>query len=157
MQARIYSRWPIPPAELPADMRWAEPNPRVADAVARWAATVEREGARVIPARVRKVVSDALSTWEGEPMPLDGRWVDDDLGTLVGEERAIARLAIVVAKASYRVTDAMVVDVLGEARDEARFIRILAWASFTAARRFARVVARKAGVAEAAEGLAAAA
>ena len=147
----------LPPAELPADMRWAEPNPRVADAVARWAATVEREGARVIPARVRNVVSDALSTWEGEPMPLDGRWVDDDLGTLVGEERAIARLAIVVAKASYRVTDAMVVDVLGEARDEARFIRILAWASFTAARRFARVVARKAGVAEAAQGLAVAA
>ena len=90
-------------------------------------------------------------------MPLDGRWVDDDLGTLVGEERAIARLAIVVAKASYRVTDAMVADVLGEARDEARFIRILAWASFTAARRFARVVARKAGVAEAAQGLAVAA
>jgi hypothetical protein len=135
----------LPPAELPADMRWALPNQRVADAVARWAATVEREGARVISADVRRRVTDVLGTWEGESMPLDGRWIEADLGTLDGQDRAIARLAIVLAKASYRVGDSMVADVLGEERDEERFIRILAWASFTAARRFAQVIARKAG------------
>ena len=147
----------LPPAELPADMQWAAGNPRVADAVARWAATVEREGAKVIAPRVRGAVVEALRAWEGEPMPLDGGWIDDEIGALQGEDRAIARLAIVLAKASYRVTDAMVRDVLGEERDEARFIRILAWASFTAARRFAHVVAARAGVAEAREDVAAAA
>ena len=39
-------------------------------------------------------------------MPLDSGWIDDALGALEGEERAVARLAIVLAKASYRVTDA---------------------------------------------------
>ena len=33
--------------------------------------------------------------------------------------------------------------VLGDDRDEERFIRILAWASFTGARRFTQIVATK--------------
>jgi alkylhydroperoxidase family enzyme len=135
----------LPPAELPEDMQWAKPNPRVADAVARWTAAVEREGAKVISQRVREVVGRELRDWRGEQMPLDGAWIEAAIEGLDGEERAIARLAIVVAKASYRTTDNMVDDVMGEARDQARFIRILAWSSFTAARHFARIVAERSG------------
>jgi hypothetical protein len=38
----------------------------------------------------------------------------------------------------------MVADVMGEARDEERFVRILAWSSFATARRFAQLVASRA-------------
>lgn len=133
----------LPPADLPGDMQWAKSNPRVADAVSRWTAAVEREGAKVIAPRVRALVTDSLRNWQLENMPLDGRWIDQAAGELNGEDRAIARLAIVLAKASYRVTDKMVADVLGENRDEERFIRILAWCSFTAARRFAGIVSQR--------------
>jgi len=133
----------LPAAELPEDMRWALPNSRVADAVSRWTATVEREASKVISTRVRKVVTEELRQWRGEQMPLDGCWIDAAVAGLRGQERAVARLAIVVAKASYRITDNMVKDVMGEARDEERFIRILAWSSFTAARNFARIVAER--------------
>jgi AhpD family alkylhydroperoxidase len=133
----------LPPALLPADMDWARPNPRVADAVARWTAAVEREGAKVISPRAREAVIGSLQSWGGERMPLDSRWIDNDVSHLEGEDRMIARLAIVLAKAPYRVTDRMVSDVLGEDSNEERFIRIVAWSSFTAARYFARIVARK--------------
>ena len=76
-------------------------------------------------------------------MPLDNRWMEADIVDLSGEDRAVALLAIVLAKASYRVTDQMVADVLDDARDEERFIRILAWSSSMAARRFAQVVASR--------------
>ena len=62
---------------------------------------------------------------------------------LSGQDRAIARLAIVLGKASYRVTDQMVADVVGTEADEERFIRILAWCSSRAARRFAQIVAER--------------
>jgi AhpD family alkylhydroperoxidase len=137
----------LPPAELPDDMLWALPNPRIADAVARWAAAVEKEGAKVISPPVRQVVTRELHGWRGEQMPLDGSWIDSAVTGLSGEDRAIARLAIMIAKASYRVTDKMVADVLGEKRDEERLIRILAWSSFTAARNFARIVAERIAVA----------
>jgi AhpD family alkylhydroperoxidase len=131
----------LPPAELPADMQWAKANPRVADAVSRYAAAVEREGAKVIAPATRDVILAALNRWEGESMPLDGSWIDEDLGDLRGDARAVAHLAIVVAKASYRTTDKMVRDVLGRDQDEERFVRILAWSTFAAARRFAQIVA----------------
>ena len=122
----------------------SKPCCHVADAVSRWAAVVEREGAKVISAKARKAVTHSLDRWDGGQMPIDGAWIDRDLEGLSGDDEAIARLAVVVGKASYRVTDKLVVDVLGEECDEARFIRILAWASFSAARRFAQIVASKA-------------
>ena len=81
-------------------------------------------------------------------MPLHTRWVDDDVAHLSGEDRAVARMGIVLAKASYRVTEDMVNDVIGPSEDEERFVRILAWCSSAAARRFAQIVAKKIEVSE---------
>jgi AhpD family alkylhydroperoxidase len=133
----------LPQAELPKDMLWAQSNPRVAGAVARWAAAVEKEGARVISPEVRKLVADNLRAWRGEQMPLNSSWIDAAVENVRGDDRAIARLAIVIARASYRVTDKMVAEVMGDEGDEERLIRILAWSSFTAARNFARIVAER--------------
>src|SRR5499427_3018843 len=53
----------LPPASLPADMRWATPHPRIADALARWAAVVEREAAVVVSSAVRECVTRNLQDW----------------------------------------------------------------------------------------------
>ena len=131
----------LPVAELPDDMQWAAGNLRVADAMARYAATVERIAAPAVPQPVQQLVNKSLARWNGEQMPLDSSWVDNDVAALTGTHRAIAKLAIVLAKAPYRVTDAMATDVLRDTRDEAQFVRILAWASFTASRRLAAAIA----------------
>jgi len=133
----------LPPAQLPADMQWARANPRVADAVSRWTAAVEREAAKVVSPQARKAVTDSLRDWKGENMPLSREWIDEAVEGLNDDDAATARLAVVLAKAPYRITEKMVADVLGQHGDEARFIRILSWSSFTAARRFAQLVARR--------------
>lgn len=133
----------LPAAGLPVDMHWAKANPRVADALSRWTAVVEQEGAKVISPEAQDVIRKSLEQWNGESMPLDGGWMDTDLQELAGVDRAIARLAIVLAKASYRITETMVADVMGADQDEERFVRILAWSSFTAARRFAQIVVHR--------------
>ena len=130
----------LPPAKLPADMQWAKPNATVADAVSRYAAAVEREGEKAISREARDVINASLKNWHGELMPLDTTWVDKDVESLSGEDKAIARLAIVLAKASYRVTEKMVTDVLGNKKDEEKFVRILAWSTSAAARRFIQIV-----------------
>lgn len=133
----------LPLAELPSDMQWAKSNPRIADAVSRWSNTVENEGAKVISSKARKIITNSLNQWNNETMPIDSKWIDQETEELYGEDKIIARLAIVLAKAPYRVTERMVTDVLGGDGDEERFIRILAWSSFSAARRFAQIVAQK--------------
>lgn len=147
----------LPPAELPEDMRWAESNPRVAAAVARWVATVEHEGAKAVSPKIREAVIDALNRWDGGAMPFDSRWIDEDVKGLTGGDESIARLAIVLAKAPYRVTEQMVNDIRGGEQDEERFVRILAWSSFATARRFAALVARRAAAKPALESTAEAA
>jgi AhpD family alkylhydroperoxidase len=135
----------LPSASLPADMRWATPNPRIADALARWAAVVERETAGVVSPAVRELVARNLRNWQGALMPISRSWVDPEVSALTGPDRAIARLALVLAKAPYQVDEALVEDVLSEDRGEERFIRILAWATFSGARRFAQRIAEAAG------------
>ena len=135
----------LPPAPLPTDMQWAMPNPRIADALARWAAVVERETSCVVSTEVRELVICNLQHWNGELMPLSRSWVDSEAAVLTGQDRAIARLALVLAKAPYQLDETLVEDVLREDRCEERFIRVLAWASFSGARRFAQRIAEAAG------------
>jgi len=127
----------LPAAPLPADMEWAAPNPRIAAAVSRWAAAVGRESAHVITPAVRETLQRSMQSWEGEAMPISRSWVEREIHDLSGQDRDLARLSLVAAKAAYQVDDSLVDAVLGEKRDEIKLIRVLAWASFSAARRFA--------------------
>jgi hypothetical protein len=132
----------LPEAELPGDMQWARANPRVARAVAQWAAAVEREADKAVPERTRQLVHDSLKRWQGEQMPISRSWVEREIDDLDGNERAIARLALVVAKASYQSDDNLIGEVLKYNPEQEQFLRILAWCSFTAARFAAARIAR---------------
>jgi AhpD family alkylhydroperoxidase len=133
----------LPSAELPEDMAWAVSNPRVADALARYSAAVDKSIAGIIPEKVRDTVEASLAAWQGEMMPISRAWLEAELADLNEAERKIARLAIVTAKASYQFDAGLAKEVLGEDRNEERFIRILAWASFSGARRFIQLVSER--------------
>jgi hypothetical protein len=126
----------LPSAPIPDDLQWARPNPRVADALARWAAAVDRESAKVISPDVRNLVLSRLADWQGEKMPISRSWVDKDVKGLKGEDYHIAKLVLVVSLASYQF-DPSLVEALGSNYDEQRLIRILAFAAMSAARRLA--------------------
>ncbi|NIV39654.1 MAG: hypothetical protein GWN58_62670, partial [Anaerolineae bacterium] len=133
----------LPPAPLPEDMQWARANPRIAAALSRWSAVVEQEAHRVTSPAVRELVHHSLQQWQGELMPLSRSWVEQEIEGLSETDRPVARLALVVAKASYQVDESLVEDVLGEEHNETRLIRVLAWAAFSAARRVAERIAEQ--------------
>jgi AhpD family alkylhydroperoxidase len=123
----------LPAAPLPADLGWAAGQPHVAAAMSRAATVFEAGGRRTVPAGVRLLVTDRLPA--GAPSLTGGAlWLDDAVSGLSDEERPTGRLALSVALASYRVTDAVVgaaeADVSGGS-----LIELASWASFTAARR----------------------
>jgi hypothetical protein len=126
----------LPKARIPDDMDWARPNPRVADALARWSAAVDREATAAVSPQVRQLVLDRLVSWSGEKMPMSRTWVDDEIDGLKGEDYHIAKLILVVSLASYQF-DHSLVEGLGSNHDEQRLIRILAFAAMSAARRLA--------------------
>ena len=89
-----------------------------------------------------QLVHDSLKQWQGEQMPISRSWVEQEVDGLEGNERAIARLALVVAKASYQTDDNLVAEVLASNPEQEQFLRILAWSTFTAARYVASRIAR---------------
>lgn len=67
-----------------------------------------------------------LQAWNGELMPISRSWVDAETSALTGQDRAIARLALVLAKAPYQVDENL--SKAGSKKIGAKnvFIRILA-------------------------------
>ena len=134
----------LPDAPLPDDLAWALPNPRIATALARWAAAVDCEASLAANDAVRALVESNLRHWDGGHMPLGRNWVEQEISGLQGIDRDVARFALVAAKASYQVDDTLVASVLGEKQDQERLIRVLAWAAFSASRRIAELMAHAA-------------
>jgi hypothetical protein len=135
----------LPDARLPDDLAWALPNPRVAAALARWAAAIDRQTPLAVSDAARALVEGNLRHWDGRRMPLSRHWVEQEISGLRGIDRDVARFALVAAKASYQVDGTLVAGVLGETHDQERLIRVLAWAAFSAARRIAALMAGATG------------
>jgi AhpD family alkylhydroperoxidase len=122
-------------AQLPAEFAWAEQNQSIAKAFAGFAATVEEAGEVVLPANVRELVNERLAEWHGEDMPISRRWVEDAVSDLPETDRAAARLALLVALASYQIDDEIIEAFRYHYPFDAHLISASAWASLAAARR----------------------
>lgn len=120
-------------APLPDDLWWAKPNPRVADALARWVGAVERYAAPDLSPATRTFVEAELEGWGGERMPLSRGWVEEALEDLSEGGPAVARLALLVTKASHQVDDEVVRPVL-EKKGEEGLLKVLAWSGMAATR-----------------------
>jgi AhpD family alkylhydroperoxidase len=125
----------VPAAELPADLAWAGANPVVAAAFAGFAAIVEQAGESYLSANVRALVTAHVQAWQGEPMGLSRRWVEEVVAEVDAEERAAARLTLLTALASYQVDAGVVESFQSQYPTDAQLLGATAWASFAAARR----------------------
>lgn len=75
-------------------------------------------------------------------MPISRKWVDSEVKQLKGEDREIAKLVLVVAKASYQFDESLV-RAVQDVIDEKRLIRILAYTAYSAAKRLAQLAGER--------------
>lgn len=129
------SRVLLPPAPLPPDMSWARSGTHIAPAFGSAAAAIEAVGAARVPAAVRAMVVDELAAFGGLPPDLGRDWQRTALSGLAPADRPVGRLALLAARASYRVVDADIDAVRATGADDATVIGVVSWASLAAARR----------------------
>ncbi|HST66643.1 MAG TPA: carboxymuconolactone decarboxylase family protein [Mycobacteriales bacterium] len=125
----------LPPAPAPEDLDWARPNEVVTDAFARAYAAIDSAGVRSVPERVRDLVEERLSTWDGAAPGLSRAWVEEAIAGLPAAEQPAGRLALLVAFASYQVDEGVVEGFRACEPDDAALIETVSWASMAAARR----------------------
>ena len=128
----------LPKAPLPDDLHWAASNPRIAEALSRWAAVIHKEIDKTVSPEIRSHVEKTLKQWDCARMPISRSWLEKETAS---KDRAHARLALVMAKASYHFDETLMSEVLSYGAQEEDIIRILSWASFTGARRLTELTA----------------
>jgi AhpD family alkylhydroperoxidase len=127
-------RW-IPDAKLPTDLAWAEHAKPIASAFAGFAAATEKHGQAVLSPAVRTLVEDRLATWDGEAPGLSRNWVEQAVHGMAEADAVAARVALLASLASYQIDDALVHAFRTHYPNDAQLVAVLAWASFTTARR----------------------
>jgi alkylhydroperoxidase family enzyme len=126
----------LPEARLPDDLSWSARHATVAGAFARASAVIDSAGARSLPVHVRELVNARLSGDAGE-MGLSRSWVDQAVAEVPAAGRAVAKLALLTALASYQVDADIVASARRDCADDAALVDVTAWASWSAARRSA--------------------
>jgi AhpD family alkylhydroperoxidase len=125
----------LPDAPLPPDLRWAEPNPAIAGALARATRAVDELGASLVPGDARAMVVERLATWRGEHAGIGRAWVEDAIRPLGESDRAAARLALLTALASFQIDDGVVELFRQQSPSDEALLATVGWAAFAAARR----------------------
>lgn len=138
----------LPPADLPNDLDWAKSNPRIADALSRWANVIDKHATALVDKEVIACVEASLQHWQGEQMPISRSWVELEVQNLSGFNRDLAKLTLVLAKAPYQVDESLIEPVFKAQNNQEDFIRIVAWAAFTSARKIALRIAKISGLVE---------
>jgi AhpD family alkylhydroperoxidase len=149
LMRRAASRWRsgagswdlLPAAVLPGDLGWAAAADRtgeplgIAQAFARAARVIDEAGAEALSPTVRELVGRQLAGWDGKPPGLDRRWLGEAVSGLPETDRPAARLALLIALASWQVDAGTIDEYRRTAPGDKTLIQVASWAALSAARR----------------------
>jgi len=125
----------LPAAELPDDLSWAKSSAATAGAFARLASAIEKAGSNSVPESVRNITREMVLKWNGSNPDISGKWCDNALAQLDASEKSAGKLALLAALAPHRITEEHVQDFSAAFPGDRKLLGVLAWSSFTAARR----------------------
>ncbi len=114
---------------------WAASSPPIQAAFRGLAGAVERAGTRNLTVEARDRLRAHLELWQGEDAPFGSAWLDEAVGEAPEAEAVAARLALLAARAPYRITPAEIAAFRRHHPADAALVGVLAWGSFAAAER----------------------
>lgn len=128
----------LPASDLSPDLDWSKPSPCIAGAYAAFSRAVDHAGEAVLSEPLRASVSGALDAWDGRAFGPGKQLPTDCISNYSGPERIAGEMALLSALAPYRVTERMMEDFVSCYPADEQMLAVLAWGSFSAARRIGR-------------------
>ncbi len=125
----------LPRAELPDGLTWAAPSPAISAAFAGFAEIIERRAHDHVPEGVRAVVWKKIEAWCGEDPGLGRDWLEEAVASLDAGDRPAARLALLIALASYKIDEGHIRSFRERHPGDVPLVVLASWASLAAARR----------------------
>ena len=119
----------------PVSLAATTSNSAVAGAFARLSAVTEQQGAKVLSAAVRNLVTERVENWNGDDPGMSRHWVEDAVSRLTEPDQAAGRLTLLTALASYQVDEQVIDEYRQHFPSDGQLIAATSWASFAATRR----------------------
>ncbi|MEM7164125.1 MAG: carboxymuconolactone decarboxylase family protein [Planctomycetota bacterium] len=91
-----------PRSDLP-EIAWAGAAPHAARAITALITTLDEAAAMLLTESARALVQEQLASWHGESAPLALSWLDQATDSLPADARSAARIALLAARAPYRL------------------------------------------------------
>jgi AhpD family alkylhydroperoxidase len=117
-------------APLPEHLAWAQPHRSIAKALAYFHQQIWQLADPPIPESVQRFVLEFVQVHERQSMGLSRRWADDAVHNLEPEQRALAKLLLLTALASYQIDDALIQSVRESMPTDADLVAVLAWGAY---------------------------
>lgn len=127
---------PEPEISLPAAFSWAAADRQVAGGLLRFADAARRAGAAIDP-EVRELVARQVSGWSGDVPGLGKAWLESAVAGLPGRLQPQARMALLVAVASWAVDEGEIAVFRKAGGDDLALLQTAAWGAYVAAERIA--------------------
>ncbi len=125
----------LPPTTLPEDFGWAEENPIVAQAFARFAATINSIGEQIITSQIRRKVSTIIDGRDGQTFDSSRVWLENEAKDLDEASKSTAQLVLQAALAPFQVNEKTILEFRQYYPSDDSLLGVLAWGSFSAARK----------------------
>jgi AhpD family alkylhydroperoxidase len=126
--------------DLPPEFAWANHDKNIASALALLTEAIDEAGSESVDPEVRALVLRYLNEWTGKKNDLTRRWAENAISALPTEKKAVGRLALLTALASYQVDSGVVKDFRASLPADRDLVNVTAWASYAAVRRIAQWV-----------------
>lgn len=131
----------LPRADLPEDLLWSKSSPCIAGAYASFSRVLDDAGATVLSGKVKASVLKALDAWDGSDPEPRNALVTSGFEEYTGADKAASDLALSAALFPWRLTERDVTAFSNYYPGDKPLLAVLAWGSFSAARRIGRWIA----------------
>ncbi len=124
----------LPETPLPPNLSWAQGQPHLAGAFARFADALENAARTALPPATRELVQRQINSSVIASTENTEAWISGATSGLPVDDRPLAVLALLAAFASYRVSPQHIEAARDGGADDSTLVTTVAWSAFTLAK-----------------------
>ena len=128
----------LPNKKLPKDLFWAKDSPNISGAYARFADVIEDLEKTVVPKQTQETINQYINEWNPKTPGFGSKWLKEATINMDTQSKTATTIALLAVFAPYQITKETINNFRRFFPQQNQLLGIIAWASFTKARRIGK-------------------
>ncbi len=119
-------------------MFWAKDSPNISGAYARFADVIEDLEKTVVPKQTQETINQYINEWNPKTPEFGSKWLKEATINMDPQSKTATTIALLAVFAPYQITKEIINNFRRFFPQQNQLLGIIAWASFTKARRIGK-------------------